>query len=150
MFKLFPALALFIFITSAPLRAEDGSAALEARFHNSLSEVVREVRNANTPMEKRIILQHFLTKMENGMEKAQGMAILNTQDRQVVQGLQKKFLAYDAELNGQNGLELVADAKLDAFAGYIQQDMEQANHGGGIYLSASAIIIILLLLIIIL
>lgn len=150
MFRFLPALAFFFAIASAPLRADVGSSTLEERFHTSLNNVVREVRDAKTPAEKRDILQHFLTKMEDGLEDAKGMALLTYQDREALQGLQKKFYAYDAELNGQKGMELVADAKLDAFAGYIQQDMEQAPIGGGVYLSGGALIVILLLIIILL
>ncbi len=145
--KFIPAFAMLLLTVTAPLRAEDGSAVLEARLHASLNTVVTEVREAKTPTEKREILRHFLTKMEAGLENAKGMAILDYKDREALQALQKKFYAYEAELNGEKGLEQVADVKLDAFAGYIQQDLEQADLGGGIYISGFAIIIILLILI---
>ena len=48
------------------------------------------------------------------------------------------------------GYTPVPDASLDQFAGYIQEGMEQAPMGGGIYISGGALIVILILLIILL
>jgi hypothetical protein len=153
MFRFIPALALFLTLAIVPasVKADAGSAVLEARFHAALNEVVQEVHGAKTTSEKRDILQKFLTRFERGLEKAQAIGSLKDEDRQALRNIQKKFYAYDSELNGAQaqGIERVADANLDAFAGYIQQDMEQAPVGGGIYISAGTLIIILLILIII-
>ncbi len=153
MFRFISALALLSVLASAPVRADaasavSGSSVLEERFHATLNEVVREVQSAQTPAEKRDILRHFLTRMESGLEKSEGMAFLNEQDRQTLLSLQNRFNGYESELNGEKGMERVADAKLDAFAGFIQQDMEQAPMGGGVYISGGALIIILLLILI--
>jgi hypothetical protein len=130
--------------------ASAGGAILEARFHAALNKVVQDIRDAKTPMQKREILQRFVTRMNGGLEKAKTFESLKDRDRKTLEDLQKRFYAYDAELNGRNGYAKVEDGSLNDFAGYIQQDMEQAPMGGGIYISGGALIVILILLIILL
>ncbi|MDB5050220.1 MAG: hypothetical protein JWO30_3291 [Fibrobacteres bacterium] len=138
--------ALGIFAATAPLKASPGSAMLEERYKAALNDMVQEVRNTPDPAAKRQILEHFITHMSQGLEKAEAMQSISEQDRASLHSVLGKFYAYDSELKGMPGFAPVADANLDGFAGYIQQGMEQAPVGGGIYLSGGAIIIILLIL----
>lgn len=146
--KLFPILGLALFSALSPLWANAGGGMIESRFHAALNDVVKEVQAAKTPFEKREILHRTALRVEQGVEQAKLVLTLNAADAISLNAVQKKFETYDAELDGKNGFTAVADAELNNFAVYIQQDMEQAQ-AEGIYLSGGALIIIILLLILI-
>lgn len=142
-------LAIAVLAFSAPLSASPGSVLIEERYKSALNLIVQEVRSAEDPAEKREILAAYLGKMQSGLSKAGGMEAVSGSDRNILDSMGEKLAAYQAELDGQSGYSPVADADLDAFAGYMQQGMEQAAIGGGVYLSGGAIIIILLILLLI-
>ena len=80
------------------------------------------------------------------------MPFIEKEQRAALDMLQDKFAGYQAELKGLQGHDRVADRDLDAFAGFVQQDLEQAEvawDSGGIYLSVGAIIVILLVLLLV-
>lgn len=143
-------IALFTFALLAatvPAKAAPGAALVEEQYKAALSRLTQDVRQAQSPKEKREILQHFINGMQDGLRKAENLESIQESDRQTLHSVAGKFQAYQAELDGMNGFSRVADAELDAFAGYVQQGMEQAPMGGGVYLSGTALIVILLLLI---
>lgn len=140
-------LLLALTATFVPAKAATGSAVLEEQYKSALNRMVQEVRQAPGPAEKRAVLAHFVTGMRDGLQRAEGMASPQSPDRATLHSLAGKFSGYDAELNGNGGYVRVADADLDAYAGFIQQSMEQAPMGGGVYISGTALIVILLLLI---
>jgi hypothetical protein len=142
-------LAIAILASLTPLLASPGSVLVEERYKSALNRIVQEVRATEDPSAKREILGSYLDKMQAGLRQAEGMKSVAGPDRQVLHSMREKLAAYQAELGGFNGYALVADADLDAFAGYMQQGMEQAPIGGGVYLSGGAIIIILLILLLI-
>ena len=145
--KLFALVAFALLAATAPAKAAPGAALVEEQYKAALSRLTQNVSQAQSPMEKREILQGFIDGMQDGLRKADALESLQDSDREALRSVAGKFSAYKAELDGMNGYTRVADADLDAFAGYIQQGMEQAPVGGGIYLSGTAIIIILLVLI---
>lgn len=146
--KLFPVLGLALFSVMSPLWADAGGGMIESRFHAALNNIVQEVQAAKTPLEKREILHRTAVHVAQGVEQAKLVLTLNDADVISLGAVQKKFETYQAELDGKNGFTPVADADLNNFAVYMQQDMEQAG-GEGIYLSGGALIIIVLLLILI-
>ncbi len=83
--------------------------------------------------------------MELGMEKVTADAALTESDREAVNRLKSGFHANYSELYGLGGFTRVADADLDSFAGFIQQDREQAS---GIYISGGVLLLIIILLLI--
>jgi len=148
--KKFPLMLAFAFLAaSAPLSASSGSVLVEERYKAALNRIVQEVRATPDPVGKREILGKYLDKMQSGLRQAGGMESITGPDRRTLVSMGEKVAAYQAELLGQSGYAAVADADLDAFAGYMQQAMEQAPIGGGVYLSGGAIIIILLILLLI-
>jgi hypothetical protein len=140
-------LLLGLVAATVPAKGAAGSAMLEEQYKSALNRMVQEVRQAPGPDEKRAVLEHFVTGMRDGLQRAEGMASLQSPDRATLHVLAGKFSAYDAELKGMGGYDRVADADLNAYAGFIQQSMEQAPMGGGVYISGTALIVILLLLI---
>ena len=141
-------LVLALFAAAAPIKAGVGSDLLEERYQAALNGMVQQVRQEQDPAAKREVLQHFIDQMSRGLEKAEGVESIPEPDRKTLHTVLGKFYAYQAELDGQAGYTPVPDADLDQFAGYIQQGMEQAPMGGGIYISGGALIVILILLII--
>ena len=146
--RLIPALALSAAAVAAPLEARPGATALEEQFKSALNGVVQDVRAAEEAAAKRAALEEFTGRMDLGLEKILGQGGLDEADRATLAALKSRFALYRAELQGKDGLARVEDESLDAFAAYIQEDLEQAPVGGGIYISAGALIIILLLLLI--
>lgn len=143
-----PAFALSAAAFAAPLEARSGATALEAQFKSALNGMVQEVRAADGAAAKREALEDFTGRMDLGLEKILVQGGLDAADRATLAALKTRFVLYRTELQGKEGLARVEDDNLDAFAAYIQQDLEQAPVNGGIYISAGALIIILLLLLI--
>jgi hypothetical protein len=139
-------------IAAAPARAADGGDAMRTRVKSALNEMVQEVKAAPTPQEKREVLENFLGKVERRSEWAQALPFVDDGNRAALAKLHDKFSAHRAELAGSGNGAPVADADLDAFASYVQNDLEQAEASwgnGGIYLSTGAVIIILLIIILV-
>ncbi len=135
---------------ASPALADDRDL-LRSRMKSALNETVQDVKAAETPAEKRLLLDRFLGKIERRAAWAQGLPGVGEGNRTLLAALHERFSAHRVELNGANGSP-VADADLDAFASFVQNDLEQAEvewGSGGVYLSAGAIIIILLILILI-
>ena len=145
--KFIAIVTLGLFAAAAPVKAAPGSAILEEQYKAALSHLTQDVLQAPDPAVKRKILNHFMDGMQNGLRNAENLESLQAGDRQTVKTMADRFTAYKAELEGLDGFARVADADLNAFAGYVQQGMEQAPVGGGVYLSGTVLIVILLLLI---
>ena len=146
--RLIPALVLSAAAFAAPLEARSGATLLEQQYKAALNGLVQEVRSAEDPAQKREVLEEFTGRLDLGLEKILGQGGIDAADRAALGALKERFAAYRSELHGRDGLEKVEDGNLDAFAAYIQQDMEQAPVNGGVYISAGALIVILLLLLI--
>ena len=143
-----------LFFTAAmalPAQAAENHGMLQARVKVALNEMVQDVKAAESPAEKREVLNRFVGKIEKRAELAAKIPFLSEENHAALNMLQGKFGGYRAELQGLAG-NGVADKDLDAFASFVQQDLEQAEASwgnGGIYLSTGAVIIILLIIILI-
>src|SRR5690606_6982884 len=127
--------------TMQPAQAS-GQDLLQERVKISLNDMVAEVRGAETPAAKRAVMQHFLERFENRSRIAEQLP-LNEAQRAALTAFQTRFAGYATELNGSEHQPGVTDGDLDAFAGFMQQDLEQAAASwgsGGIYLSTGAVI----------
>jgi len=123
--------------------AKVNSSSLDERFKVSLNTAIVNIKETEDPVAKREMLGDFLMHANQAMGMAKDA--VSQKDSQALNVLQLKIQADYAELNG-NGVAKVPDAELNHFAGYVQQDMEQA--AGGIYISVGGLILILVLLII--
>jgi hypothetical protein len=145
--KLLAIFTVALLAATVPAKASAGSALVEEQYKAALSRLTQDVRQATGPAEKREILKHFIDGMQDGLQKAQTLESLQESDRETLRSVAGRFYAYNAELEGLNGYARVADGDLNNFAAYVQQGMEQAPMGGGVYISGTALIVILLLLI---
>jgi hypothetical protein len=146
--RIISALTLCLCAVASPLQARDGATLLEERFKTAINDMVREAESAGDPASRRERLRGFIVRLDDGLGKALEGGALSEADRASLGALQARFQAYRAELDGRDGFAPVEDADLGRFATYVQQDLEQAPVGGGIYISAGALIVILLLLIV--
>lgn len=146
--RILSALALCLCAAAAPSQARDGATVLEERFKAALNDMVRDAESAGDPAERRERLRGFTARMEEGLGKALQAGSLSESDRASLGALQSRFQEYAAELDGRDGYTRVEDGDLGSFAAYMQQDLEQAPVGGGVYISAGALIVILLLLLV--
>lgn len=149
----FAALLAFLTAAVAPAHAGENRDLLESRMKTALNEMVQEVRAAETPEAKRETLEGFIGKVERRAGWLESMPFMDAEHRAALSLMKDKFAGYHAELQGLEGKTRVADGELDAFAGFVQHDLEQADavawDGGGIYLSVGAIIIILIILVLV-
>ena len=147
-------LAAVLFFAAAatlPAQAAENHGMLQAKVKVALNEMVQDVKVAKSPTAKREVLNRFVGKLEHRAEMVGKIPFLSNENHAVLSMLQDKFGGYKAQLNARSG-NGVADKDLDAFASFMQQDLEQAEASwgnGGIYLSTGAIIIILLIIILI-
>lgn len=145
--RMIPALVLGLAVSTTPLHAKPGATLVEERFKASLNEMVQKVHAVEEPAAKRQALIGWTERLDNGLERILDMESLDARDRAGLSALRTRFHAYRDELGGKGGLARVEDADLDGFAAFMQQDLEQAPIGGGVYISAGTLIIILLLII---
>jgi hypothetical protein len=147
------AAALFLMVgITVPAQAAENHGMLQQRVKIALNDMVQDVKAAETPSDKREILNGFLHKMEKGSKVAERLPFLSQENHAALAMLQDKFGGYSAELRGTAGQAPVADKDLDGFASFMQQNLEQAESSwgdGGIYLSTGAVIIILIIIILI-
>jgi hypothetical protein len=142
------AILLVTMLTGIPVQAETGSEMIGQRVKSSLNAMVQDVHEAGTPSEKRAVLNRFLSKVSRGTAILEILPFLSDENHAAVDLLKERFDRYSADFGGTPGTNAVADGDLDAFASYMQNDLEQAS--GGIYLSTGAVIIVLLIILILL
>jgi len=148
--KLSKVLAVLFFAGAATLPAQAAPHDVSPeRLKTELNEMVQEVKQAETAPAKRAVMERFLEKAERNARLAGYLSFYDAEKSEALKALQAKFDGYQTELRGLNGNDPLADDDLNAFAGFVQQDMEQAAVNG-VYLSTGAIIIILLILILVL
>jgi hypothetical protein len=140
-FALLTAPLLLMMLVVSPAEA---APSLQERLKTSYNDMVQDVREENDPAAKREILTVFLTRLDRGLGLVEKMAPASAAQasvmRETVQGHLDELKGMDARAPGAAG-------NFNAYAGYLQQTVEQAD---GIYLSVGALIIILLILILVL
>lgn len=151
--KIFTLAALLVCaLVATPAQADPADhGLLQARVKVALNDMVADVRAADNAEAKRAVLERYLDKFESRARLA-GRLPLDDEHRAALTSLQTRFAGYSQELRGDEARAGVADGDLDAFASFMQHDLEQAAStwgSGGIYLSTGAVIIILLILILI-
>jgi len=133
-------LSLFLFQTS---KADD----LKKELQKYMNEIVTEVREAETPEEKREILNDLFENLQKSFAKVKNSPLVPEEDHKGIDILNSKINDRQNELNGINGFERVPDNQLNEFAYFSLQDIEQADTLLTISLTTLLLIIILVILI---
>jgi hypothetical protein len=117
---------------------------------SSIHRMVVEVKATPEANSKRKIIGQYLLGMEKGLVKMKDNGKITASDKISVSGLEQRFHTHVSELYGYEGHVPVTDSELDAYAGYLQQNFEQASPimNGGVYLSTGALLILIILLVI--
>lgn len=115
------------------------------KYFNDAAQNVRITEDAS---EKRSIINTSLQNMTEALDMVQQYSSLSKNDVAGIERLKTSLREKQDELIGTNGFERVADSQLNAFAGYIVQDMEQADQMISISLVTLLLILILVVLIV--
>ena len=133
-------LSFFLIQTS---KADD----LKKELQKYINEIITEVKEAETPDEKREILNDLFEDLQSSFSAAKNSPYVPEEDHKGIDILETKMRDRQNELNGLDGFEKVPDNKLDEFATFTLQDIEQADTIITISLTTLLLIIILAILI---
>jgi len=112
------------------------------------SDAATKAKAAASPLEKRRILSESFRVVSNALAVAENLPFTSKRDIAAIQKCKSSIQEKQDELSGTNGFTRVPDAQLNAFSGYVVQDMEQADQT--ITISLVTLLIILLVILIIL
>ena len=133
-------LSFFLFQTS---KADD----LKKELQKYINEIITEVKEAETPDEKREILNDLFEDLQSSFSAGKNSPYVPEEDHNGIDILETKMRDRQNELNGLDGFEKVPDNKLNEFATFTLQDIEQADTVITISLTTLLLIIILAILI---
>ena len=133
-------LSFFLFQTS---KADD----LKKELQKYINEIITEVKEAETPDEKREILNDLFEDLQSSFSAAKNSPYVPEEDHKGIDMLETKMRDRQNELNGLDGFEKVPDNKLNEFTTFTLQDIEQADTIITISLTTLLLIIILAILI---
>lgn len=131
-----------LFQSTAFAQSNDSS----EKFKEYFNDVVQKVEREDDFDRKRVILNESFEDMMTAYKHVSTMNRISPEDQKGITELQRNITAKLYELNGRNGYDRVADAQLDDFANYAQNDLEQANT---VTLSITTVLLIILILILI-
>lgn len=137
----------FLFLTQSAVAVSgpsDPDKALNL-FKKYVNNMVQRVEKVEDPAEKRKVLNSSFDKLVSVFETVQGIGFISQKDKEAVKLLKADIIDKKNELNGFEGYQRVADNKLNNFANYVQQDIEQSDTVT-ITISATLLVIILVLL----
>ena len=136
-------LALVGFIS--PLSAQSAGDA-ETMFKKHINKMVESVEKAESPENKREILNDSFNDLIGAIEKVETMSAVPETEKQGLATFKADIQDKQSELNGENGFAAVPNNNLNNFANFVQQDLEQADTVAIGVTTLLLIIIILLLL----
>jgi hypothetical protein len=137
---------LLVSILMQPAVADDTVTKLRDKFKAYTNGVVQKVKNAESPDQKRAVLNESFNKMLTALDKVESMMSLTEEEAAFVASTRERYQGYRNELNGENGFERVSDSELNNFANYVQQDIEQADRTVTLSLTSLLLIIIIVIL----
>lgn len=108
------------------------------------NKIAQEVKAAETPDEKREILDKMFHKLLEASEYAEQWPLFSGEERASINVFKKKAEEKHDELNGYNGFAKVDDASLDRFADYTVQELEQAAE----YITISVLTLVLIIILV--
>lgn len=120
------------------------TAADRTDIHKRLAEVAQHVKQVQDPAAKRALLDDTFRQLTDVVSQASQGPLATTTDQAALKALARNIQDKRDELNGKNGFQRVDDSKLNNFADYSIQDLEQADQW--VYISTGTIILIILLI----
>lgn len=114
-------------------------------FKKYVNNMVQRVEKLDHPDEKRAVLNNSFDNLISVFETVQGFGFISPKDKEALEALKANIIDKKNELNGLDGYNRVADNRLNNFANFVQQDLEQADTVT-ITISATLLVIIIVLL----
>jgi len=115
-----------------------------SEIHKRLAEVAQHVKQVKDPVEKRALLDDTFRQLTDAVSKASEGPLATASDQAALRSLARNIQEKRDELNGRSGFQRVDDSRLNNFADYSIQDLEQADQW--VYISTGTIILIVLLI----
>jgi hypothetical protein len=113
-----------------------------------LNDMSISVKAASDPVEKRAIMSRSFDVMAQALDEVEQSPLISSDDRAGIGRYRASLQENRDELAGMNGFDRVPDTKLDAFADYSVQSLEQAAEKTvTISLVAALLMVIILILI---
>ena len=134
--------SLIGFLNPLNAQVKDGHEALKKH----INSVVEKVKETETPDKKREILDESLTNMVTAIDRVSKRSSVTETDKEGLKEFKTMLTERKDELNGVNGFTRVPNNKLNNYANFIQQDIEQADTTLTISLTTVLLIVIILLL----
>lgn len=116
------------------------------KHHNEMMQKVKETGSAD---KKRALLNQSFDEMITVIERVETRVQLSEKEKAQLKTLKRDITEKKHELNGNGGFEKVADADLDDFSDYSQQDFEQAADSTTITIGVTTLLLIIIILILI-
>lgn len=123
-------LSFLLLFTTQSLAIANGAADRDQAlkmFKKYINNMVQRVEKAKDPAEKRSIMNESFGNMITVFDKVKAMGIVSEADRKAVTSLKSNIVEKQNELRGLKGFKKVPDQKLNNFANFVQQDLEQAE-----------------------
>jgi len=136
---------LMLLMLSGSAYAQKASEA-ETMFKKHINKMVENVEKAESEDQKREILNNSFDDLIGAIEKVESMNRISDSEKEGLVVFKEDIQAKKNELNGLNGFSKVPADKLNKYANFVQQDLEQADQITIGVTTLLLIIIILLLL----
>ncbi len=136
--------SIMLLACSVVMAQASGNEKLQQYFNNAAIEA----KAVSDPVEKRAILSSSLNKMSKALDIAETMGSVSATDRAGIQRFRTSLNEKQAALAGTNGQTRISDDKLNNYANYLVQDMEQADTIVSISLVTLLLIIIIIILLV--
>ena len=114
-------------------------------FKNHINKVVQKVKQTPNPKAKRQILNRSFNNLLSAFRRVNRMKALSQSDQSALNELSQNIRNKKYELNGTHGYKRVPDNRLNKYANYVQQNIEQAN--GTITISVTVLLLIIILVV---
>lgn len=135
--------SIMLLVCSVAMSQAQGKEGLQKHFNNAAIEA----KATTDPTQKREILTKSLNKMTKALDVVESMSSVSATDRAGIQRFKATLKEKQDALAGRNGQTRIADERLNDYANYLVQDMEQADTIVTISLVTLLLIIIIIILI---
>lgn len=136
--------AFFFFAATTATIAQNSQAV--SLFKDHINQMVHKVEQAEVPKKKREILNTTFDELLTAFDRVKSMKKLSKTNQAALHQLTLNIREKQNELNGLAGFKRVKANRLNDFAHFVQQDLEQADSTITISVTVLLLIIIILLL----
>ena len=134
--------SIMLLVCSVAMSQAQGKEKLQQYFNGAATEA----KATTDPSQKREILTASLTKMTRALDVVETMSSVSATDKAGIQRFKASLKEKQEALAGTNGQTRIADERLNDYANYLVQDMEQADTVVTISLVTLLLIIIIIIL----